>query len=222
MGLSGLPGVRLHGVAVAIRETQRVGGRTCLDFTNSVSSWEPTGGGEAYAATGEKLVDYAALVEWLTPELGESGRRELVRRAEKAPRTASQVLRRALRLRESLYRILRSHIAGGKPDGGDLEVLSDEVRRAHRHDRLAWRREGFTVESVDAEPLELPLGLIVRSAIELLTSKELARVKACPGEHCGWLFVDTSKSGRRRWCLMSDCGNLDKVRRFRERALADA
>ena len=50
----------------------------------------------------------------------------------------------------------------------------------------------------------------------LFTSPEaLARVRACPGEDCGWLFYDAT--GRRRWCSMASCGTRHKVRRFRAR-----
>jgi len=31
------------------------------------------------------------------------------------------------------------------------------------------------------------------------------------------MFLDTSRNGRRHWCDMKDCGNLAKVRRFRQR-----
>jgi predicted RNA-binding Zn ribbon-like protein len=47
--------------------------------------------------------------------------------------------------------------------------------------------------------------------------KRLKWVGQCPGEECGWLFLDITRSGRRPWCDMADCGNLAKVRRFRER-----
>jgi predicted RNA-binding Zn ribbon-like protein len=30
---------------------------------------------------------------------------------------------------------------------------------------------------------------------------------------CGWLFVDESRNGSRRWCSMKDCGNRAKARR---------
>jgi predicted RNA-binding Zn ribbon-like protein len=62
---------------------------------------------------------------------------------------------------------------------------------------------------------------VARSAAELLTSGDLARVGQCPGEECGWLFLDTSRAGRRQWCDMADCGNLAKVRRFRDQRRAD-
>jgi predicted RNA-binding Zn ribbon-like protein len=40
------------------------------------------------------------------------------------------------------------------------------------------------------------------------------RVRACG--RCGWLFVDSSRGGRRRWCSMSTCGNREKASRHRQ------
>ncbi|TIU06903.1 MAG: CGNR zinc finger domain-containing protein, partial [Mesorhizobium sp.] len=39
---------------------------------------------------------------------------------------------------------------------------------------------------------------------------------SCP--RCGWLFLDTSRGGKRRWCSMRTCGNREKVSRHREHA----
>ncbi|WP_198925374.1 CGNR zinc finger domain-containing protein [Dictyobacter vulcani] len=39
-------------------------------------------------------------------------------------------------------------------------------------------------------------------------------MKECPGNKgCGWLFLDTSKNGRRQWCSMQGCGSRAKRRR---------
>jgi predicted RNA-binding Zn ribbon-like protein len=40
------------------------------------------------------------------------------------------------------------------------------------------------------------------------------RLRSCP--RCGWLFLDTSRGGQRRWCSMRVCGNREKVSRHRE------
>jgi predicted RNA-binding Zn ribbon-like protein len=40
-------------------------------------------------------------------------------------------------------------------------------------------------------------------------------VRECPGPNCGWLFLDTSKAGRRRWCSDESCGSRSRVKRFR-------
>ncbi|MGC5016599.1 CGNR zinc finger domain-containing protein [Streptosporangium sp. DT93] len=55
------------------------------------------------------------------------------------------------------------------------------------------------------------LSLLVVHAVFTLP---LDRVRACG--RCGWLFLDSSRGGRRRWCSMSVCGNREKARRHRQ------
>ena len=50
-------------------------------------------------------------------------------------------------------------------------------------------------------------------AIEAFYILPRQRIHACP--RCGWLFVDRSRGGRRRWCAMRICGNREKVSRHR-------
>ncbi|MAZ90474.1 MAG: hypothetical protein CMH94_02945 [Oceanicaulis sp.] len=54
-------------------------------------------------------------------------------------------------------------------------------------------------------------------AVALLAEDNAVRLKQCDGERCGWLFLDTSKAGRRRWCDMATCGNVSKARRHAAR-----
>ncbi|MEM9196836.1 MAG: CGNR zinc finger domain-containing protein [Pseudomonadota bacterium] len=57
-------------------------------------------------------------------------------------------------------------------------------------------------------------GLIALSAAAILTDRrEYGRIKRCPGDNCGWLFVDETKNGRRTWCSMQSCGNRAKAAR---------
>lgn len=51
--------------------------------------------------------------------------------------------------------------------------------------------------------------------VQALVALPPDRIGACPA--CGWLFLDTSKGGRRRWCAMATCGTTAKVRVFRAR-----
>ncbi|HJQ39566.1 MAG TPA: CGNR zinc finger domain-containing protein [Thermoanaerobaculia bacterium] len=120
---------------------------------------------------------------------------------------------RVLRFREALYRIFKAMIDARKPDAADLEILNRELAEARAHERLALR-DGRIVVTFDDSNL---LHVIARDAASLLTSEQLSRVRQCGGESCGWLFLDTSRNRSRQWCDMRDCGNLAKVRRFRER-----
>ena len=46
-----------------------------------------------------------------------------------------------------------------------------------------------------------------------LVSGDRELIRQCEDDACGWLFVDRSRGGRRRWCSMADCGNRAKARR---------
>jgi len=49
----------------------------------------------------------------------------------------------------------------------------------------------------------------------------MPRLKLCEGHDCAWLFLDTSKNGRRRWCSMATCGNSAKARRHYQKRRAE-
>ncbi len=93
-----------------------------------------------------------------------------------------------------------------------------ELEIARRHQALAPARRGFawTWEHPEST-LDSILWRVSQSAADLLTSPGLDLVRKCAGENCGWLFLDTMRNHSRHWCDMQDCGNLAKVRRFRER-----
>jgi predicted RNA-binding Zn ribbon-like protein len=61
------------------------------------------------------------------------------------------------------------------------------------------------------------LGVVAREAIELVATDRASRVHECSSGDCKLLFLDTSRSGNRRWCSMERCGNRQKVRSFRAR-----
>ena len=62
---------------------------------------------------------------------------------------------------------------------------------------------------------------IVASWIDFLVHGDRQRLKICDNQNCLWIFYDESKSRTRRYCSDSSCGNLLKVRRFRERHKAE-
>jgi len=51
----------------------------------------------------------------------------------------------------------------------------------------------------------------------LLTEVDLAMVRQCESADCTLWFHDHTKSHRRRWCSMAQCGNRMKVAAFRAR-----
>jgi predicted RNA-binding Zn ribbon-like protein len=186
-----------------------IGGALCLDIANTTGLRREPEGEEA-------LRDYEDLVAWAehAGALDENERRDLLRAAEAEPKKAAAVHRRAIALREAVYRILSAVAARRAPEQGDVDLLNAAVAEAYRHLRLVPTASRFTWEWWGAEgALDLPLWKVARSAADLLVSPELERVRECAGEKCDWLFLDASRNRSRRWCDMAACGNRAKAQR---------
>jgi predicted RNA-binding Zn ribbon-like protein len=194
-----------------------IGGDPCLDFVNTVGGRVPADGGSLVIA--DKLAGYADLVAWTRHAglLAEAEARRLARRAQRRPREAAAVVDRARRLREALHRTLRSLMQGRRPAREDLDLLNAEIVSARSREALRAGRDAVRWEWVDpVGRLDSLLWPISRAAAALVTS-DLARLRQCGGDRCGWLFLDRSRNRSRQWCTMEDCGNVSKVRRFRKR-----
>ena len=182
-----------------------VGGNAALDLVNSVHDWteaEP----RDYLTGFDQALGFGEAVGLLTrserrPLAGRAGNRELSALRE---------------LRARLARIFGSIVASHAPASADLDALARDAARAASAVTLCTEH-GQVVRRIDADRAGVTtLRLrIVECAVALLTSPELARVKACPG--CGWFFLDETKNGSRRWCSMRMCGSLAKARRYYRR-----
>src|SRR6267142_794888 len=189
------------------------GGALCLDFSNS-------GQGIRGSRQEEWIPTYADLVDWLEAARALTKSQALGLRASgaEAPQAAQQLFERAIAFREALARVLLARTEGRAAASEDLRVIDAQYARTAPFARLASTREGFAW-SLDATvpALDAALRPIVESAVGLLTSSKLERVRRCGNSTCYWLFLDETKNCSRRWCEMASCGNLMKVRRHRER-----
>lgn len=186
----------------------------CLELTRTV-------GWEERDRPDDRLTDYAALLSWGEEvgvlEAAEAAR--LRRAAQGRPQEAEGVLERAIALRRLCYRIFSPIGAGETPSSPDLEALNEILPDANRRLRVVLVDGGYRWSWAEEEggALDRVLWPLIRSAADLLTSDELARLRLCDAHDCGWLFIDASRNRSRRWCDMSDCGNRAKARRHRER-----
>lgn len=189
------------------------GGALCLDFVNS---W-----GDRDRPESDQLRSYADVVAFAaqTGLLAESRRRKL---AELPAVSAGAAFADALGLRESLYRIFAARARGRACPERDVETLNVVLKEALAHLRIAGQPvapEAAFTWSFEPSPLPTsPLWPIARSAADLLTSPDFARVTQCDGSGCTWLFLDQSRSRNRRWCSMESCGNRAKARRHYRRS----
>lgn len=188
-----------------------VGGSLCLDFNNTVD-WR---GLEPRA--GELLPGYERLVAWGREAglLSQRDARRLLARAGERPRAAGRALTRAREVRGIIHAIFLAVLEAERPDPELLKQLNDHLGQVPAHVRLATTEPSFTWGwSSDPDDLACMLWPVVWSAGSLLTAPDLARVKVCANERCGWLFLDDSRRHNRRWCEMGVCGNQAKARRF--------
>ncbi len=193
--------------------TKLLAGRLCLDFANT-ADWH------AGPQPEERLTSYEALVAWSERAgiLSGDEAERLLGEAERRPQEAEAVLRRAVSLREAIYRLFAA-LAHGRPvDEADLAELNAALAAALPGLRVVQEGGNFAWAWAAASgDLERMLWPVVRSAADLLTSADLARVRQCAGDPCGWLFIDSSRNHSRRWCDMADCGNRAKARRHYQR-----
>ncbi len=193
-----------------------VGGSVALDFANTL-------GGMHTAPTHEHLIEYADLVEFgrSAGTLSRTETRRLIEDATQQPARAAAVLRRAIGLREAIWRVFDAFAKSERAGAADLAAIQEEELAALKHARFAQNGSDVAYRWSDELLLDRPLWDIARSASELLRSKsDLSRVRECGSNTCEWLFIDKSRNHSRRWCDMKDCGNAAKVRRFRQRQRA--
>lgn len=200
-----------------------VGGDVSLDFVNTAGgriSHPQKKNGRDYsdAFYSDKLENYADLVAWSLKAglINEKEAKKFLRMSKDAPHAADAVLKRAVNLRESLYRLFKSSIEDWQPEPEDVENLNLELSVARKHQKLSFAKSGFVFEWIDcADALDSMLWQIAEAAAKLLVNRDLSRLEKCGNDVCNWLFLDTSRNRSRQWCDMKDCGNLAKVRRFR-------
>ncbi|GAA1643919.1 CGNR zinc finger domain-containing protein [Catellatospora bangladeshensis] len=158
------------------------------------------------------LRDYDRLAVW-TGHTGLLPTPDTARLREQAaadPATATRVLDDVRTLRTALHDVLLD-----PTDDAAFAHVAHQARRAAAAAVLT--RDGGTARWIlpGDTGLELPLLACARAAADLLTDPARDTVRACPGDECGWLFLDAR--GRRRWCSMAVCGNRAKVRAYAHR-----
>ncbi len=105
--------------------------------------------------------------------------------------------------------------SGGTPDPHALERLNRIARNVCMTFRFgAGGQLELVPESAGIEQALGSLFAIVQVAMVLDT---WPRLKTCSNEACARVFYDCSRNRSRRWCTMDQCGNLMRVRRYRQR-----
>jgi predicted RNA-binding Zn ribbon-like protein len=196
-------------------ETQSAGqlsllaGRVSLDFANTVS-------GQGTRFEIDHMINVDAFNLWLRHVGLLKGPDVFSDQSDNSP----AALRSVLALRDTINGIGTSLVNGSAPAEDDLAALCRTAGKGLPHLRLERRdHSGFAWSAPSVAALEAPLARLALDAIDILRFSDLSRLRRCQGEDCGWLFLDTSKNGKRRWCDMTVCGNRAKARRHRAKVV---
>ena len=142
------------------------------------------------------------------------------------------LLDEALWLRRDILLIVQSLVAGELPPPYTVDALNrilTESGTSFRLDSLTIPPEGDQEERMEGqlvlnvhEHISSVLGVlqpIALSAARIVTEANPTRIRQCASSNCMYWLLDTSKSGRRRWCSMSRCGNRAKcAKQYRQRS----
>ncbi|WP_394828002.1 CGNR zinc finger domain-containing protein [Pendulispora albinea] len=182
-----------------------VGGHIALDFVNTVANRHDAERARELLRTPH---DVAVWIETsgLSAVLGPRWQGRL--------RSESRAPARLRAAREHLYGLFNAAATRSAIPESAL-VATDRALRACRHRQRLQMDRGAVVWgwSDGTSVCDRVLHEILSQAVDLLASAPRAAIRFCDGSGCGWLFLDRSPAGRRRWCSMRDCGNRAKARR---------
>src|SRR5437764_4233726 len=163
------------------------GGHVALDFTNTV--------GNRGEAPEEHFNTYGDLIAWAEARdvVSKAEASRLRRAAAAAPDAARAAYRRAIRLREAIYRVFERRASGKPPAADDLATLNRFVAEMYRDAQLVLDGDRVVLATGSAaDVVDRPFAPVIRAAVDLLTGEQAPLVGTCADHACGWLFVDTT------------------------------
>ena len=190
-----------------------IGGTLCFDFSNTIS-YRNRPHPHEWLDTIENLVTWSQIVKVLDP----SDARLLLEDLSQDKKQACAKIIFLRELREVVFRLFSSIVDNEHPLKTDLNFLNNLAQ-----ERIGWREIKFEdgvfnfSHNKELSCFERVVHSIYSSTIHALTQLDMKRIKKCSS--CDWLFYDSSKNLSRKWCVMEDCGNRDKVNRFNKRKL---
>jgi len=198
--------VHYHLLPRPISAIRLDGGRLCLDFVNSIHN--------RYAVEVEDYLHHPErFIDWCI-RAGALHIDEHVGLPRSADRRTALMLE-VVTLRDHLHALFAARIDDVQPPPAAVRGLDGWLHRAWNDQMLG--ADGQMHWRTDALDARLPLKRIALDALDLFGDPSISRLRRCDNTtSCGWLFLDTSKNQRRRWCAMETCGTADKMQRYRQ------
>jgi predicted RNA-binding Zn ribbon-like protein len=177
----------------------------CLDFVNTVHD-------RINESDNDYLSSFTNLLHWAVKAgvVNSKTCNVFMETISKSKSRADISLRETIIVRELLYNIFKTVSKHKKIAETDLHTYNIILSKCLSKLQVSSDKKGYINNwKIRPDELLIIIAPIIYSSYELLLSEKLNRVKECPG--CGWLFLDTTKNGKRRWCSMKTCGSNVKA-----------
>jgi predicted RNA-binding Zn ribbon-like protein len=190
-----------HGHAVALDDT--------FDFLNTkeLEDGFPV----------DHLQGFDDAISWLVDRqvLHAEAGRTLVADAAAKPASSTRALKHVRAVRDAMREIADA-VAESRPPSATAIAQVNRALHAREVIELAPTADGVSVGHQHVgDPLDDALARLAEPLVLELAGGHPERVRICDNDTCRWVFYDTSRTGRRRWCDMASCGNRAKQARHR-------
>jgi predicted RNA-binding Zn ribbon-like protein len=134
------------------------------------------------------------------------------------PASAARDLDRVHAVRDALREVAEAVTERRAPRTSALNTVNRALH-ARQVIELVPAPDGVNVDHRHiGDPIDDALARLADPFVTELTGGHPERIRICASDTCQWIFYDASRTGRRRWCDMSTCGNRAKAARHRARA----
>ena len=184
---------------------------TGLDFINTLEHGRE--GDE------EHLPSYRDALRWMAENdlLHRTMVKAELARIREDPASADRRLERIRRVRAAMRELSDATVDHRPPDQRHLDEVNRALRTHYTY-YLVPAPDGVSLDHRhEGDPIDGALARLAESIARELSQGQPERLRVCANDECRWVFNDTSRTGRRKWCDMSTCGNRAKVARHRER-----
>jgi len=184
--------------------------QTGLDFVNTLDLWP---------VTHDHLDSPAAALDWLVDHdlMHREARAHLLAQYGASPAIGAEMLARLRRVRQAMRGVIEASAARRPPAATDLDEINRALRTHYVYE-LVPARDGVSLDHRhQGDPVDGAMARLSESIARELIQGDTLRLRICENPQCRWVFKDTSRTGKRKWCSMRSCGNRAKVARHRAR-----
>ncbi len=140
-----------------------------------------------------------------------------VRRFAEDPAAGERALARIRKVRGAMRELVDATVESRSPDLQQLREVNRALRTHYIYE-LVPAPDGVSLDHKhEGDPIDGALARLAESIAREVSQGEPERLRVCANDECRWVFNDSSRTGRRKWCDMSTCGNRAKAARHRQR-----